>query len=821
MNLRSGSMGSLVLDLRAAVRGLLRDRSVTVLAILCLATGVGVSGAMLGLLDALWLRPPSQVERPESLRRVYLAQPSTGGSSSTTSYPVLRDFGRVGAFSAVGAFFATEDSLGRGAEARKVRTVLVTPAFLQLLGVRPVLGRLFAGAEGEPGRPGFAVLLGYDLWRQGFGGAPDVLGRQVVLGGESYEIVGVLPKRFTGVDLDTVDLWLPMNAAARILGPRWAENRGNRFLDIVARLRPGISQAAASEEATTLFRAAAARSDRPEPLTRVGLAPIQRAQGPDAPAVLKVAFWLAGLSWIVLSISCANVASLLVLRGIDRRREIGLRLALGAGSGRLARLMLFEGLALAALGGAAGLGLCRWMGAFLQRLLLPETQAPLVTLDARTLAIVGLLVIAAAAFSGAAPALGAASRSRSGLIAALRTGARERSPGRSRLDLALSASQIALTLALLAGAGEFGLSLYKILHLELGIDTDRVLVAAVDLESAGYPPARVDEIFRGAAERVRSLPGVRLASVGATIPFATSVATILEVPGLERLPELESGGPYVNAVSESFFATTGTRILRGRAFTLHDRKAGLPVAIVNQTMARVLWPGRDALGQCLKVGGSASPCSQVVGVVQDARRSGFQESPSMQYYVPLDQAPPSLTSRALFIRCAGDPRALPGLVRHQMLSLAPDLPFVDVRPLSDLMAPQLRPWRTGTAILSLFGVLALGLALAGLYGVVAHAMARRSYEMGVRIALGAPRRNLLWLALRHGLRIGGIGAAAGLALVIGASRHLQPLLFQVSAKDPWVLTGATVLVLGLALLASYLPGRRLQRLDPAKTLGAA
>jgi hypothetical protein len=294
------------------------------------------------------------------------------------------------------------------------------------------------------------------------------------------------------------------------------------------------------------------------------------------------------------------------------------------------------------------------------------------------------------------------------------------------------------------------------------------------------------------------------------------------VPGLDQMPELDTGGPYVNGVSEEFFATTGTRLLRGRPFTAEDRAGSTSVTIVNQTMARLLWPGADALTKCLQIGRekSTAPCSQVVGVVEDARRSDLQEGPTMQYYVPLSQAPASLPSRALFVRAKGNAEALLGSVRREVQALSPDLPFVEVRSLADLLAPQVRPWRMGAAVLALFGLLALALALVGLYGVVAHSMARRGYELAVRVALGAQERDVLWLALRQGLGIGLLGAAAGVVLSLGAAHFLQPLLFQVSAGDPAVLGLAAVVVVGLSLLASLIPGQRLRRVPPAGALRA-
>jgi len=528
---------------------------------------------------------------------------------------------------------------------------------------------------------------------------------------------------------------------------------------------------------------------------------------------VKVTAWLSGISWIVLLVSCANVSSLLLLRGLDRRRELAMRVALGAPRGRLARLLLYEGLVLAGLGAVAALVIFEVLSSLLQHLVLPDSAAKIGSLDLRTASIVTALAAAAGLLSGAVPALWA-SRD---LMASMGGGLRESLPGRSRWTVVLTAGQIALTFVMLIGAGEFARSLFNVLHLDLGLETDRVLVATVDLTTAGYSRARVDEIFQRAQERVRHLPGVRSASLAATIPFASTMRDSLSVPGVEQLPKLSTGGPSINAVSEDFFATTGTPVLRGRPFTARDRAGSAPVTIVNQTMARLLWPGGDALGQCLKVGGKEAPCSAVVGVVKDARRSELQEAPTMQLYIPLGQAR-KLTSRALFVRAAGDPARLEVPVRREFQNVVSDLPFIELHTLADLLEPQIHPWRMGAAVLTLFGLLALLLAIAGLYGVVAHSLVRRTYELGVRLALGAQWRDLRWLAIRQGLGIGLAGVAAGLLLTLSTTRLVQPLLFHVSASDPLLLAAAAAIVLLVALLASYAPSRRVRRLDPTVSL---
>ncbi len=805
-------MAGTAADFQSALRGLLRSRSLFALAVLCLALGIGASASMLDLLDTLLFRPPAHVTDPEALRRVYFHDSAPGIGEYTnfvTSYPVLQDLEKVKAFSGIGAFQYAKVSLGHGPGARTGRAVMATPSLLRMLGVRPVQGRLFSEAEGRPGSSGLVALLGHDFWRREFGGS-DVLGRQIAIGRDRYTIVGVLPSRFTGVDFQGPDLWLPITATARFDGPEWT-SRDWYFLTLVARLRPAVAVSVAEEEATATYRAASAEAGDPVPAARVSLGPLLVGRGPQAPPAVRVTAWLTGISWIVLLISCANVASLLLLRGLDRRRELALRLAFGASSGRLAQLMLCEGVVLAMAGGVAALVVFLFTSSIFQGWILPEMVMPAPELNLRILAILAALTAVAALLSGVVPAFWVR---RSRLFEGIREGARESGPARSRLSSLLSAGQIALAFALLACAGVFLRSLYNAIQLDLGLDARRVLVARVDLESEGYPAARINEVFHQSAESVRRLPGVESASVAATIPFATSGVISLSVPGVEELP----GSAYINPVGEAFFRTTGTSVLRGRELDARDRKGSIPVAVVNQTMARLLWPSRDALGQCLQVGGEEKPCSMVVGVVEDARRSELQEKPTMQYYVPLGQDPQGSAVQALFVRSAGGAEALIPAVRREMQAVAPDLPFIDIQVLASLLDPQVHPWRMGATVLTVLGLLALMLAVVGLYGVIAHSMMRRTYELSVRAALGAEWRHVLWLAVRQGLTIGVAGAAAGLVLMLAASRYLQPLLFQVSAADPLSLAGAAGIVLILALLSSYASTRRVRRIDPAAAL---
>jgi predicted permease len=773
---------------------------------------------MLSLLDLLLFRGPEHVEAPEGVRRIYFREsfPGIGRvASAITSYPLFRDLQRARPFAAAGAFFPTEVSVGRGEETWKAPAVLVTPSYLRLLGVRTLEGRLLLPEEGEPASSGSVVIVSEELAHRAFGGVDHLLGRSIAIGGASYTVVGAVPSRFTGVDLGRVDLWLPMSAARALLDRHWSEKRGSRFVRIVVRLRPGVGVKTAEAEATALYRAVERAAFGRATSGDVVLGPIQEARGPEGTTAAPVAEWLSALSLVVLLIACANVAAQLLGRGVERRAEIGVRLALGASRGRLVYLAFCEALAVALMGGAAGITVASLAGAWLRRAVLPESP-PFPALAPRSLAL-GLALTAVAGLAAAvAPVLWHIRRDP---IEAARAGAS--ASGRAwRAQGTIAASQLALTFVLVAGAGAFAWSLWNALHADLGFDAGRVFWVSLPKDTA-HPPAWAQAAFERGLERVRRLPGVERASLAATVPFAFSAAIDLEVPGVEKLPVLPSGGPYLNAVSPDFFATLGTRVKEGRPFASEeDRAGGRPVAIVNETMARLLWPGREALGRCLKIGESQAPCATIVGVVEDSRRQAIAEGPTMQCYVPLSQAPKSFHWRALFAREGKGARHLERQIRREFRAATPGLPLPDVDRLSNLLEPELQPWRTGARVLALFGGLAFVLSLAGVYGVVAAALGRRRYELGVRLAHGAPWRRILGLSLAHGLRIGVAGGVFGLALTLAAAKRLEPLLYRTSVRSPSLLGTTAAVVLGVALLASYLPARSLRHLDLTRVLRA-
>jgi len=501
---------------------------------------------------------------------------------------------------------------------------------------------------------------------------------------------------------------------------------------------------------------------------------------------------------------------------VRRRREIGVRLALGVSHGRLVRQLLVESLLLAVLSGVAGLAIARWGGGVLRAVLLPGVTWHENLFDKRILAVAGTLVLFVAIATGLAPAGHALSQN---VVSNVKAGAREGFGARSRLRNGLVLFQATLSVVLLVGAGLFVRSLRNVREIDLGFDARRVLVADLDLTDVS--DATRDALYHLARDRVARLPVVEGASVALTAPFWSALSTELHVPGLDSIPTSRDGGPYVNAVTPEFFATMGTPIVRGRGFTEADARSTPRVAVVSETFARRVWPRHDAIGKCMLVGSDTAPCSTVVGIAADARRQSLtDDAPVMQYYVPLDQEQTNEGPRMLFVRTRGDPRAALAAVRRETQAVSADLPYPTMRYLADLVEPEVRPWKLGATLFSVFGGVALVLAALGLYSVVAYSVAQRAHEMAVRVALGARGTDLARLVVSETLRVVGFGLAIGLLAALVAARWVEPLLFRVSPRDPAVLGAVTGTLLLVGVLASLAPARRAARVSPAEVLKA-
>jgi predicted permease len=701
---------------------------------------------------------------------------------------------------------------------------------------------LFQEDEAGEYNPQHLAVIGYGVWQRQFGGRDDAIGKTLDLGTDRYTIVGVAPKGFTGVELSDIDVWIPIAAANGLRfakGADWATTRNSQWLSIIARLKPGANAERAAAQATAVFRAgerervAAAVSPSPRFLASPDSQSIEfssilpgksiKAFGLSArSAEMRVSQLLGGVSIIVLLIACANVANLLLVRAVGRRREIAVRVALGITRGRLVRQLLVEGMILSLLGGVGALLCAQWSSGFIRTMLLGETAWTGSPIDLRLLGFTAFAAIGTGMLTSLLPALQA---SRPDLTLALKAGAREGGGSRSMTRSLLIAGQAALAVVLLAGAGLFVRSLHNVTSTTLGIDIDRVLVASVAHASVGMGNAEAREVFRRVTERAVEVPGISAAATSVGLSFGMGWGTSLFVPGRET-PE-QTNNPSQYAVTPDYFEVLGIRLVDGRLFTEADRAGSALVAVINETAARTFWPGQNPIGQCVRVGADTMPCTTVVGIVTNARRQRLVETPTTMIYRPLDQLDAAVYDRSVsffgfsFIaRTTRNPASLAEPLRRLIQSVNPNLPYAEVRPLADRLGRQTRSWTLGATMFTIFGALALVVAAIGLYSVVAFAVAQRLHEFGVRVALGATSANLLRLTVFRGVMPVLAGIAVGLAITRLASGLMNDMLFEMSPRDPAVYAGAALTLLLVAVLASLAPARRAAKADPMLALRA-
>lgn len=817
-------------DLRSAWRSLRNERGFTAVVVLVMALGIGANGAMFGVLDRLLLRGPEHVRDPDRLARLRATVdvPGTGTYNVDTfgyvTYRLLRDHAR--SFDGVAAYSysrASRLTVGSGENAEQVLGAHATWDLFPLLGVTPRLGRFFGPEEDRPGAPP-VVVIGYGWWQRHFGGDPEVLDKTITIGGHPHTILGVVPQGFTGVELGQVDVWQPMAPRSVGIVDDWQTSWQAQWLHVVGRLAPGVTPRQAGTEATRIFRAGYEGDEKPFEQARLSADPLWYDERGQAAPEIAVSRWLAAVSLLVLVIAMANGAGLLLARTIRRRREIAVRLALGISRGRLARLIVVESLLLAGLAGLLALGLVPLLAEVVRTTLLADVAWTSPPVDGRVVLVVAALTVVTGLLAGLLPALRSGRRDLTTPLHGTGSGGDQRLP---RLRTVLAVAQATLSVVLLVGTGLFIRSFAAARTADLGVEPYRVLVAGASWarSTGAWSPermsrnrAREQRFYGEALRRVRRLPGVESAAVVVGTPFQMRFQVRLRVPGVPDLPRLPGGGPFIQAVSPGYFRTVGLDLLRGRRFAARDRADSEPVAIVSQTMAETLWPGQNPLGRCLMIGNDDdASCSRVVGVVENSNRLALQEEKAMQYYVPLGQERKFAGSR-LLVRPSGDPDALTEPLRRALLPLDPSLLWLDVEPLGANLQPQLRPWRLGAVLMGTFGALALLISSIGLYSLLAHMVAARMREMGIRTALGARRGQVLALVLRYGLGVAGLGLALGLLLSLLAGRAVGPLLFETSPRDPLVYGAVAATILAVALIACLTPGQRAARVDPATVL---
>ncbi|HKG92772.1 MAG TPA: ADOP family duplicated permease [Gemmatimonadaceae bacterium] len=817
-------------DARHAWRSLRRDPGVVAAVVLTLALGVGVNAATFSLLDRLYLRPPPGAADPGSLRRIWLRHFNTEDglpfASTALSFPAYREIAAAAPDSAALALYTTDYALRQGPSLAdpRVRGVFASASYWPVLGVRPALGRVYTADEDRPGEGANVAVVSHDFWRTRLGGDSAALGRALAVGARTYTVIGVLPRDFVGLDFRPSDVWIPLGAMPAppwVRGGRWWESDQNYQFQAVQRVPPGGAPAAAFEErASARLRRhnTAWHPQRPDTLTQVLVGPVIEARGPATPGQeLVIATRLGGVAAIVLVIACANVVNLLLARAVRRRRDIAVRLALGISRARLIRLIAAESVLLAALAGVGALLACAWWGDALRTLLIEnarEWREP--ALDARAALFTVAVALLAGLAAGLVPAVQA---SRPDMTAALKEGGPRSGAGRSRLRAALVVTQAALSVVLLVGAGLFVRSLRNVRALDIGFDAERLLFGEAEFDDGRRPADAVLEAgLRETAERLRARPGVEVVARAGMQPmrgfsFVALYADADSVPGAQM--------PTMTTVTPSFFAAAGIPFLAGRTFAGGGDGTGAEV-VVNRAMADQLWPGLQALGQCLRFEARTNPCYTVVGVVETVRRDRVIEPvPRPQYYLPLGHMPVAgWHGETVVVRAGAEPGAGAAAAAELRATLRRTFPGAQatVTPMSENLEPEYRPWRLGARLFTWLGLLALAVALVGMYSTVSYAVTQRMHEFSVRVALGARVRDVLRHVLGDGLRTAALGVALGVVLALAAGRLVAALLYGVAPGDPLVLGAVVAALLAGALAAALVPAWRAARADPIAAL---
>ena len=799
-------------DVSYAIRQLRRAPGFTITVLLAFALGIGANATMFGIVDELLFRPPAHVRAPNEIVTLAAGTAKEGFGQRTSNYPVfaaIRD--HSAGFSQVAAVAAVSVPFGRGDRAANLDGLLVTASYFPLLGVAPAQGRFFRDDEDVAPIGAPVAVISHPFWQRQFSGSTRALGATLQLGDRQFTVIGIAPRDFTGLGYAAPDVWLPISSggAMQFLGKQWTTQSIATWLRIYARMKPGVPLTDAAADAMRVAREAAPHAFFTQTGWSFQARPIMAARSEEEGASTTVAMLLGAMSLVVLLIACANVANLLLARGLRRRREMAVRLALGVTRRRLVEQLLTESVLLAALGGAAAIVVANWGGVLARRLLLGDLPLTASALDLRVLAFTAGVALLVGVFTGLIPALQA---SRAQVFSTLTASGGRGGARRSRAQSALLAVQAALSLVLLLGAGLFGRSLLAINALRMGVDVDRVFVGSMNLRSIGRRASEADAVFTRALAQVAGAPGIASAAVSTTIPFGPSYGTDVGVMATDSVHHYST---MYNIVTPNYFRTLGTSLLGGRDFSAADREGAPRVVIVSEMLATRAWRHGNPLGRCLRIGADSLPCATVIGVVENARRQSIFEDSTNTIYLPLAQAHAWISERLIVARAAGDPAIVAETVRHAMQTAAPELPFADVHLVKNqpIVRHETLPFRLGAAMLGVFGALALLLAAVGVYGVISYDVGQRTREIGVRMALGARAADVASLVMRDGLRVVAIGGVIGTGVALAGGRVLRPLLYETSPRDPVVLVGVALLLLVVATLACVLPARRAMRVD--------
>lgn len=793
-------------DLRYAVRKLLKSPGFTLVAVVTLAVGLGVNIMMFSAVNGVLLRPFPYPE-PDEIVVVGQTEARSPEKIYSLSYPDYQLIDQESrALDAVAVWDWEPYSLRGQGDALFVGGLRVTASFFEVLGVRPLLGRTFLPEEDRPGGPE-VIVLSEGLWRSEFGGDPEIIGTTIWLDGVGRTVVGVLPSE--SAFIERTRLWVPLGMDEN------RSPRGMNWLSGIARLADDASVERAREELTTI--SARLGEDFPDLYEgmSLGLVTLREDQVGEARPFLLLSLGAVGF---VLLIVCANVGNLLLARAASREREFAVRSALGASRMSIVRQMLMESLLLASAGCGLGYLLGQWgLDALLGAV--PDETPGWMTFgtDWRVVAFMAAATLAVTIVFGLPPAL---QISRSEIEGALReTGTRTSSSARrSRLRSTLVISEVALSLALLVGAGLMVRSFVRLANVDPGFQTESRVMATIPLAPASYGEDREQVAFyRDLVERLESAPGVGSIGVIDRFPLRGSSNTMgFSVEGHDE--EELAYSALTNAASPDYFRVMGIPLVRGRTFRTSDREGAPPVAIINETMAQRLWPNESPLGKRLKFGRleSDQPWMEVVGVVGGIRHFDIDRRPGMQLYRPFEQDPSRRLS--VVVQGSAEPSALMRAVRSEVRAIDPNQALYDVMSLDEVVSAAMWQWGFFSALFWIFGGIAALLAAVGLYGVVSYLVSQRTHEIGVRIALGAENGDVLSLVVRQGLKLIAIGLTVGLVLGVGIGRLMQGILYEVSGTDPLTLAGGILLLAAVGALACLVPALRAMRVNPVEAL---
>lgn len=802
----------MVHDFKHAIRTLIKTPGFTAIVVVVLALGIGANTAIFSIVDGVLLK---SLPFADPSRLVAIQSRSGHESDGSGSFPDFADWkAQSSAIDRMAGYASGSVNITGQGEATSLPVAFVTPDLLPLLGAAPLMGRTFRAEDDRKGAAGVAVIS-ESLWVHRFSHNPAIIGRGVTLDGQAFTVIGVMPAAFQfPIQADRVDVWLPTGANALIA--QWKDLRGARFMYALGHLRQGATIEQAQSELTTISARLAAAYPKSNSDTSAHVTPFQNLLVHDFRLGLLV---LLGAVAAVLLIACSNVANLLLARGMARQREMAIRAALGASRGRLVRQLLAESVVLAVAGGIVGVLFALWGVEALvaaSPVSIPRLQS--VGIDRSVLAFTTLVSLGTGVLFGLVPALHSSQSNAGDMLKDATRGSSGAHSARTRQVLVVA--EVAVSLVLLASAGLLIRSLVELRHVNPGFSADRTVAMELSLPETRYTgKAAQIGFYNRLLTEMRSLPGAASSAIATTLPLSGNDMGIgFIVEGHPPADPKERPAAAFFAVSPDYFRTMGIPVIRGRAFTERDNESAPVVVIISDTMARRYWPNEDPIGKRLTVGINNSGPREIVGIVGDVKQSELSEAARPGMYTPFPQTPWPFMAAA--VRAKTDPLAVSGALRAAVTRLDPDQPVGDVKAIRDYVARSIATPRFTASLVASFAGLALLLAGFGLYAVTAYAVAQRHREIGIRMALGAQASDVRVLVVSQALRMGLMGIGVGVVGALLATRVLEDLLFGVKANDPATFAVVCVMLLGVLLVAAYMPARRATRVDPLVALRA-